>query len=75
MKKVAQELPVFMIAGKDDPVGRYGKTVEALYNIYKKNGVKDVELKLYENDRHELFNETDYQTVIKDCCDWINKRI
>lgn len=75
MKKVSQELPVFMIAGKEDPVGRYGKTVEALYNIYIKNGVKDVELKLYENDRHELFNETDYQTVIKDCCDWINKRI
>lgn len=75
MKKVSQELPVFMIAGKEDPVGGYGKTVEALYNIYKKNGVKDVELKLYENDRHELFNETDYQTVIKDCCDWINKRI
>lgn len=75
MKKISCDLPVFMIAGKEDPVGAYGKTVNALFDIYRKNGIKDTEIKLYENDRHELFNETDYESVIKDCCDWINKRI
>lgn len=75
MKKIGKDLPVFVIAGKEDPVGDYGKTVTDLFNIYKSNGMKDVELKLYENDRHELFNETDSDTVIKDCIEWITKRI
>lgn len=75
MKKISPDLPVYLICGKEDPVGSYGKTVISLYNIYKKNGIKDLEIKLYENDRHELFNETDFETVIEDVCNWINKRI
>lgn len=75
MKKISLDLPILFTSGKDDPVGSYGKTVENLYNIYKSNGIKDVELKLYDNDRHEIFNETDSETVIKDVIDWINKRI
>lgn len=75
MKLIRKDLPVLMIAGEADPVGGYGKTLKNLESIYKNNGMTDVELKLYANDRHELFNETDYETVIKDCCDWINNRI
>ena len=75
MKKIREDLHVYIIAGKEDPVGLYGKTLENLFSIYKKNGIKDVELKLYENDRHELLNETDYETVLKDLCNWINKRV
>lgn len=75
IKKIPAELPIFIATGKDDPVGSYGKTVEKLFNIYKSNGIKDVELKLYENDRHELLNETDSEQVINDIIDWINKRV
>lgn len=75
MKKIRKDLPVLIAAGKDDPVGDYGKTVTDLYNIYKANQMSDVELKLYENDRHEILNETDCETVQKDFMDWINKRV
>ncbi len=75
MKKISENLPVYIIAGKEDPVGNYGKTVTDLYNIYKNNGIKNLELKLYENDRHELFNEKDHDTVVSDCLNWINKNI
>lgn len=75
IKKVSNDLPIFMIAGTEDPVGKYGKTVTNLYNIYKSNGVKDINLKLYKDDRHELFNETDSDVVIKDIVEWIKNRV
>ncbi len=72
MKAVPAELPVFFIYGKEDPVGGYGKTIEKLYDIYKKNGVKNLQIKGYENDRHEIFNEDDKETVEKDVLQWLS---
>lgn len=71
MKAVPVDLPVFFIYGKEDPVGGYGKTIEKLYDIYQKNGVKDVQIKGYENDRHEIFNEDDKETVENDVLQWL----
>ena len=72
MKAVPAELPVFFIYGKEDPVGGYGKTIEKLYDIYQKNGVKNLQIKGYENDRHEIFNEDDKETVEKDVLQWLS---
>ena len=72
MKAVPAELPVFFIYGKEDPVGGYGKTIEKLYDIYQKNGVKNLQIKGYDNDRHELFNEDDKETVEKDVLQWLS---
>lgn len=72
MKAVPVNLPIFFIYGKEDPVGGYGKTIEKLYEIYQKNGVKDVQIKGYENDRHEIFNEDDKETVEKDVLQWLS---
>ena len=48
--------PVLFISGADDPVGgRKGAT--AAYNTFKKAGVKDLTLKLYDGLRHEILNE------------------
>lgn len=71
MKAVPVDLPVFFIYGKEDPVGGYGKTIEKLYGIYKKNGVKNLQIKGYENDRHEIFNEDDKETVENDVLQWL----
>lgn len=72
MKTVPTNLPVFFIYGKEDPVGGYGKTIEKLYDIYQKNGVKNLQIKGYENDRHEIFNEDDKETVEKDVLQWLS---
>lgn len=47
-------LPVFLIAGSDDPVGNYGKAVPAICEQYKQVGVQDCTYKLYEGCRHEI---------------------
>lgn len=73
MKKIPAELPLLFIYGKEDPVGDYGKTIEKLIGIYRKNGVSDITVKAYENDRHELLNEDDRETVENDILSWLSK--
>lgn len=70
--KIPKNLPIYIVAGKDDPVGNYGKGVERVYNVYKKSGIKDISIRLYENDRHEILNETDRQMVYKDILTWLD---
>lgn len=75
MKKISADLPIFLIAGGDDPVGGYGKTLENLVSIYKKNGVKEVELKIYEGYRHEILNEEISDKVIDDMAGFIENKV
>ncbi len=59
------DLPVLLIAGDMDPVGNYGKGVTAVYDRLKAQGVRSVELKLYENCRHEIHNDTCREEVFE----------
>lgn len=70
----SNKLPIFFVAGKDDPVGNFGKGVEKVYNRYKTAGYQDVEMKLYKDDRHEILNEEDRDTVYNDILTWIENR-
>ncbi|MDO4812167.1 MAG: alpha/beta hydrolase [Eubacteriales bacterium] len=67
--------PVFFISGDRDPVGDMGKGVRAAYESFRKAGVKDVSLKLYEGLRHEILNETCRETVFADLWSWIEKHL
>ena len=40
-----------------------------------KNGIKDVTLKLYPEDRHEILNELDRETVDHDLLKWMEDRM
>ena len=73
LEKINKELPILVIAGKDDPVGAYGKGPTALVNLYHKLGVKNAELKLYDHMRHEILNEDDKLKVYNDILDFIKK--
>ena len=72
IKKISVDLPVFFIYGSEDPVGSYGATINKLMNIYKANGLKNLSIKAYEGDRHEIFNEDDKEEVEKDLMNWVN---
>ncbi len=75
MKKISKDLPINLIYGSEDPVGDWGKTVKKLYEVYKKNGIKNLQIKAYENDRHEIFNEVDQDVVENDVISWLNKLV
>ena len=72
LNQLPLRLPVYFLAGAEDPVGHYGKDVERIYNCYKELGMKDVTMKLYPGDRHELLNETDKADVYADIVTWLD---
>lgn len=75
LKKMPPELPVFFMAGSEDPVGNYGKCVEQVYRSFKEIGMENVQMKLYPDDRHEILNELDKEDVYGDIYRWILQRI
>lgn len=75
IESMPKQLPIFLIAGADDPVGNYGKSIEKVYQSYKEHGMQNIQMKLYENDRHELLNETDREQIYGDIYRWILQRI
>ncbi len=75
MKKIPADLPLFFVAGDGDPVGDYGAGVTKAYEAVKEAGVKDVEIKLYPESRHEILNDFDREQVMNDIYDWLHKQM
>ena len=71
LEKMPKDLPVLFTAGDADPVGDYGEGVKRAYQSFIDIGMKNVKIKLYDNDRHELLNETDRKVVYEDIYQWI----
>jgi alpha-beta hydrolase superfamily lysophospholipase len=63
--------PILVMSGAKDPVGGAGKGVKQVYGWLKKTG-HDVELKLYEDGRHEMLNEINRKDVYNDVLLFIN---
>ncbi|MCM1122728.1 MAG: lysophospholipase [Eubacterium sp.] len=75
LKQMPVNLPIFFLAGADDPVGNYGKSVEKVYESFRAIGMENVQIKLYPKDRHEILNEVDKEEVYADIYRWILQRI
>lgn len=73
--KMKKDLPVFFVAGGDDPVGSYGKGIHSCANAFRKAGMMDVSVKIYPLCRHEILNEINKEDIFEDIYDWIEKKI
>lgn len=69
--EVPKDLPVLFLTGSDDPVGGYGKGVAVIADRLKSAGVRDVNVLVYENCRHELINDCQSDTVYSDIGNWL----
>ena len=72
---VPKNLPVFFVAGEDDPVGDYGKGVKKAYEKFKKAGVESVSVALYEEGRHEILNDFCKEQVQSDIIEFIESNL
>ena len=72
-EKTPQKLPIYIISGKEDPVGSYGPGVEKVYNEYVKTGHSKVTMKLYDRMRHEILNEFGKEEVYVNIAQWCQK--
>ena len=75
IKKIPKSLPMFFIAGSEDPVGDYAKDVRALYEQYKAMGMDEMALKIYDGYRHEILMEVEKQEVFRDVMEWMDRYI
>lgn len=71
--KIPKYLPILLVSGQMDPVGNFGKGILKVYHQLLDTGIKNVECKLYENDRHEILNELNYKRVYQDIFHWLQK--
>ncbi len=75
IQAIPKDLPMIFLSGVEDPVGNYGKGVEEAYACYREAGIRDISMKLYPGDRHEILNEIDRETVYQDIYAWIQARM
>lgn len=72
LKNIDGNLPLFIVSGRDDPVGNFGKRVEKLQRFYKNAKMSNVKLRIYNNMRHDILNEPERIIVINDIIAFIN---
>ena len=74
LKKLDSTMPLLITGGSQDPVGgQAGMT--RLYDAYRKAGHENASLKIYDDGRHEMFNETNRDEFIGDVLDWIETAV
>ncbi len=74
IRKMNMDIPILFVSGDQDPVGAMGKGVKKAHEKFCAAGVKDLSIKLYEGDRHEILNELDRETVYEDLYKWMLDR-
>ena len=74
LERMDQTMPIFLIAGKNDPVGAMGEGVKKTRKAFADAGMKDVTLQLYEG-RHEILNEKNHDEVYADVWHFIEKQL
>jgi alpha-beta hydrolase superfamily lysophospholipase len=74
-KEVRRDLPILVQVGEADPIGgEYSN--KALVEAYRKNaGIEDIELYVYHECRHEIYNELNKDAIIEDLVTWVNQRV
>lgn len=72
MKK---DLPVFFIAGGDDPVGSYGRGVRQATQAFQEANMADVTCKIYPMGRHEILNEPNKLEIYNDIAAWLKLKL
>ena len=73
IQHISKKLPVYIISGEMDAVGNFTKGVKKIYELLKNYGIKDITIKLYKDDRHEILNELNKEEVYNDILIWLNK--
>lgn len=72
---VPKNLPIYIMAGSEDPVSEKTKTLDQLIGAYGRAGVRDVTHRYYQDGRHEMLNETNRDEVMKDVVAWFDAHL
>ncbi len=72
LARIPKDLPVYVLAGSDDPVSARTAGLRRLMAAYETAGLRRVEHRFYPGGRHEIFNETNRDEVTADLIAWLD---
>jgi len=75
VRQISTDRPVIFLSGEEDPVGDFSKGVKAVYETYRQQGFKNLELHFFPGCRHEILNETNRDKVMEVLYNWILKNL
>ncbi|MFB2584854.1 alpha/beta fold hydrolase [Herbiconiux liukaitaii] len=74
-RRLDADVPLLILVGSDDTLGG-PKSAAKLRDAYRERSkLSDVTLTVYEDARHEVFNETNRDEVVADLVAWLDTRI
>ncbi|WBU37126.1 alpha/beta fold hydrolase [Homoserinibacter sp. YIM 151385] len=73
-RRLARDIPMLIQIGSEDTLGG-PRSVELLAAAYRRAGLSEVEVQIYEGARHEVYNETNRAEVIAELADWLDRHL
>ena len=70
--RIRSDLPLLGVVRRRGPAGRRGDLVRVLAQRYRDAGVADVTVHVYDDARHEVFNETNRDEITCDVIAWLD---
>lgn len=74
LSRMQKDLPILFLSGALDPVGSQGKGVRRTAEAFRRAGMQDVSVRLYDGMRHEPLNEVGREQVYGDILAWLQRR-
>lgn len=68
---IRSDLPMLIVSGRADPLAGGGQLVEAVGSRYREAGISDVTVHIFDEARHEIFNETNRDEITAVVIDWL----
>ena len=72
IRKIRDDLPIYLISGSDDPVGQRLEGVRVLIDRYRSAGLASIAHDIYSGGRHEMLHEVNRRDVITNLLVWIS---
>ena len=72
IRKVRDDLPVYIFSGSDDPVGQRLEGVRVLIDRYRSAGLTSIAHDFYSGARNETLHETNHRDVITNLLVWMS---
>ena len=72
IQRIGKNVPIYLFAGREDPLNNHGKRLLTLQKRYEAGGLR-ADLKLYTEGRHEMLSELNRAEVIDDLLQWLTE--
>jgi alpha-beta hydrolase superfamily lysophospholipase len=72
IRRVRDDLPVYIFSGSDDPIGQRLEGVRVLIDRYRSAGLTSIALDFYSGGRHEMLHEINRRDVITNLLVWMS---